>query len=502
MAANGVKDRHKGYSEYTSKWRRVRDTVAGQDAIYAGNTLYLPFLVDESGAEYLKRLHRTPFYNATWRTMASFVGLMFRKPPLKEMPKALEPFLNDVTMSGVSFDNFAQDVVLEDIAVSRVGVLVDYPTGQAVTADGKPMSIAQAEAAGLRPSMVMYKAEQIINWRFEFVNNRHMLTQVRLWETQVDVKSEFETEEYNVIRVLDLFFGQYRVRRFREDSEEQIGGDIFPQMNGAPLAEIPFFFIGPDGGQSELSDPVLIDLVDLNIKHFQVSADYEHGCHMTGLPTPVVAGLNAEKFDEAGNPVYPKLYIGSTTAWILPTGADAKYLEFTGQGLTALKENLDRKEAQMAAIGARMLTPEKSGVEAAETVAMRHSGENSILAAIAIAVSEGLTKALRVFAAWCGITVTEENLKFEINRDFMPFPITPQALTALLSAVQAGRLSHESFFDLMKRGDLLDSELTFEEEQGRIDAAEIPPPVGHNGGPALEDDEDEDEDPTKPKPEE
>jgi hypothetical protein len=45
----------------------------------------------------------------------------------------------------------------------------------------------------------------------------------------------------------------------------------------------------------------------------------------------------------------------------------------------------------MAAIGARMLAPEKNGVEAAETLFMRHSGENSILSAIAIAVGNGLT---------------------------------------------------------------------------------------------------------------
>jgi hypothetical protein len=499
MAATGVSLRHKGYDTYYDKWRRVRDVVSGQDAIYAGTTRYLAKLTDETDDDYRKRMHRTPFYNASWRTMAAFVGMMFRKPPLKEIPAALEPYLNDVTMSGVSFDNFAQEIVLEDIAVSRVGVLVDYPSGAQINSDGTPMSLAQTEALGLRPTMVMYRAEQILNWRFEYVNNRYLLTQVRLLETATETTSEFEEKEYDVIRVLDLIDGKYRVRRFKEDNEEQIGWDIFPTMNNAPMTEIPFFFIGPDGGQHELSEPVLIDLVDLNIKHYQVSSDYEHGCHMTGLPTPVVSGMTAERFDAAGNPVYPTLYIGSTSAWILPTGAEANYLEFTGQGLKALKENLDSKEAQMAALGARMLTPDKAGVEAAETVAMRHSGESSILAAIAVAVSEGLTKALKVFAQWAGVAVSEDSIVFEINRDFMPFAITPQALSSLLSAVQAGKLSHEAFFDLMKRGDLIDSELKFEEEQARIDAEpDIPAPVALVA-PVEDDDEDKDEDEPKDK---
>lgn len=497
MAANGVKTRHKDYARFARKWRRVRDVVAGQDEIYAGGILYLPKLVDEPDDEYIKRQQRTPFYNATWRTMASFVGLLFRKPPTLEAPEGLKKLLEDVTMSGVSFDNFAQDVVLEDIEVSRVGVLVEHP--QLVTnSDGSPLNKAQSEALGLRPSMVLYQAEQIINWDKEYIGNRTVYTMWRLYETAKEKKSEFETEEYGVIRVLDLHDGFYRVRRFKEENEEQIGWDVYPLLNGQKMTEIPFYPIGPDGSDKELTEPIMIDLVDLNIKHFQVSADYEHGCHFTGLPTPVITGVN-QRFGENGQPLKDdKYYIGSTSAWTLPQGATAEFLEFTGQGLQALEKNLDRKEAQMAAIGARMLTPEKSGVEAAETVAMRHSGEHSILGAIAIAVSEGLTKALKMFGRWAGLSEAQiAKLLFAINRDFMPFPITPQALTALLGAVQAGKLSHESFFNLLKRGDLIEADVTFEIEQARIDAnPPMPEPI-----PGAEDEEEEVEEPPEKVPE-
>lgn len=487
--ANGVKNRHKNYTHFQDKWRRCRDVAAGQDNIYLGSTLYLPMLAEETPEEYQKRLKRTPFYNASWRTMAAFVGMMFRKPPVIQVPnKAIEKLLEDVTMSGISFENFAKDIALEDIEISRIGVLVDFPQGTMQNADGATISVAEAEAAGLRPSMVMYKAEAIINWRFEFINNRNILTQVRLWEQQITVKSEFEVEERAIIRVLDLVDGKYRVRLFYEDNEEQIGWEVFPTMDNKPLDYIPFYFIGPDGGESDLSEPVLIDLVDLNIKHFQVSADYEHGCHMTGLPTPVVIGAAPEKHDSSGNPVYPKLYIGSTVAWMLPQGADAKYLEYSGQGLGALEKNLANKEAQMAAIGARMLMPEKAGVEAADTIAMRHAGEQSILSAIAVSVSEGLTKALKTFCQWAGATtVTDENTKFEINRDFAPFMLSPQALTALLGVVQAGKLSDEAFYNLLQRADLADSEISFQDDQARIDEAPaIPGPVAPSNPPVVE----------------
>jgi len=52
-----------------------------------------------------------------------------------------------------------------------------------------------------------------------------------------------------------------------------------------------------------------------------------------------------------------------------------------------------------------------------------------------------------------------------------------QQLTALLKAVQMGQMSQQSLFELMQRGDTIDSELTFEEEQERIGAQELPKPV-------------------------
>ena len=484
----GVTSRHKDYDAYARKWKRCRDVVSGEEAVHSAGTAYLPMLKDQELSEYLAMVARTPFYNATWRTIAGFIGMLFRKPPTIEVPKKVEAYLEDITMSGITFSSFVQDCTLEDLEVSRLGVLVDYPSQQ-VDAEGNPiqLTIAQTEELGLRPTMQQYKAESIINWKFGKVKNKTVLTQVRLLEVEEVELNEFETEEKGRVRVLDLFEGKYRQRVFDEESGEQIGGEVYPVMNNKNLDFIPFYFIGPDGTDGSLDDPIMIDLVDLNLKHYMVSADYEHGCHMTGLPTPVVSGY-AREFDQSGQPIESKFYIGSTTAWVFPdANAKADYLEFSGQGLQALENNLNRKEAQMAAIGARMLAPEKSGVEAAETLAMRHNGENSILAAIAIAVSDGITKALKVFCEWAGETST--SVKFEISREFIPVIADAQLLTQLMALVQGGHMDAESLFDWLKRADLVDHDLTFEQMQARIDAMPPPAPVaalpapGNNNDP-------------------
>lgn len=499
--AVGVKSKHRFYDVYARKWKRCRDVVSGQDAIYAAcefAQLYLPKLVDEDHTEYLKRLHRAGFYNATWRTIAGFVGMLFRRPASLQVPKQAAPLLEDVTMTGISFEAFAKACAYEDLTVSRLGVFVDYPRLH-TNEDGTLPSVAQAEQLGLRPVMVQYRAEQIIDWHYSYVNNKNTLTQVRLVEEEAINENEFEVSFEERIKVLDLIDGKYRIRVF-DANEEQVGEDVYPLMGGKNLDYIPFYFIGPDSTDATLEDPVMIDLVDLNLKHFLVTADYEHGCHMTGLPTPFIKGYQDQVDLETGRPKEAKFYIGSTTAWVFPNPeADAKFLEFNGQGLQALENNLDRKENQMAAIGARMLAPEKSGVEAAQTLAMRHSGEHSILAAIAIAVSEGLQKALATFCEWAGF---KGEVKYQINRDFIPIVADAALLTKLISLMQAGKLDDQSLFEWLKRADLIDAELTFEEWQQRIDETELPAPVAPPGGqpPKPGDPKKDDDKNPKPKP--
>jgi hypothetical protein len=478
VIATGVKTRHRDFGTYANKWQRVRDVISGQEAMHNAGVRYLPMLADQKPEAYQSYLRRTTFYNASFRTVSGFNGMLFRKPPTIETDDTLQILLDDVTMSGVPFETFVENICFENLTVSRVGILVDHPV-QFTNADGTTPTVAQIEQANIRPSMLMYKAESIINWKFSFIKNKNVLTQVRLLEHAEIAKNEFESEMQVNIKVLDLVDGKYRMRVFKEESEEQIGEDVYPLMNGKNLDFIPFYLISPSGIEGHLEEPIFIDLFDLNIQHYRVSADYEHGSHMTGLPTPYICGYQ-NTFDQTGVIKPADFYIGSSVAWVF---ADPQtkvgFLEFTGTGLTALEANLTRKEAQMAAIGARMLAPEKSGVEAAETLSMRHSGENSILSAIANACSLGIMKALETFAAWAG---SKGKIKFEINREFLPIGVDGRTLTAWVGLVQAGMLSKESAFDLMKRGEMIDEELSYEDEQARIDSQPPPAPIAPKPG--------------------
>lgn len=476
-----VRTTHSKYNKYAPKWKRARDVLSGQDAVHAAKTEYLPMLKDQTPTSYGAMVKRAGFFNASWRTVESYLGMLFRKPPEKDLPTALDSLLKDVSLKGVDLDKFSKEVALEELGIGFYGILVDHPPAPSV---GTPVTVALAEQLGLRPTMQMYKAECIINWKFRTINNKHTLCMVVLQEcfTEANPANEFEDKTGTQWRVLDLDENQvYRQRIFRliDGREQVLGEPVYPLMNGKPLDHIPFY------ADFDFEEPPLIDLFDKNLDHYRVNADYRHGLHFTGLPTPVVSGYSPPTATPGQPP--DKLYIGSESAWVFPDpNASASFLEFTGQGLSELREALNEAKAEMAVLGAKLLASEKNGVEAFKTQAMRNSGETSILSAISIETSNRLREALKTFSAWAG--APNDDLNYELNREFMPVSMDAATLTAYVAAWQSGAISEAELFDNLQRGDIIASDKTLEEHQAEIDAA--PPPAPE---PVLPPKEPEDE---------
>lgn len=457
-----VDSRHVEYDAYLSQWQTCRDAIAGQRAIHAGTTTYLPRLSEQTTAEYTAYLARAGWFPATGRTLDGLTGMVFRTAPVLDAPEALQQLAEDITLSGISLTGLARQVLRDVLGVGRIGLLVEFPQ-----VSSTPSSAAAAAAANLRPYITAYTAEAIINWRIERVNNAMQPTLVVLTETYEERTDEFTAEENLQYRVLLLDNGRYlqRVYRGGERGFEQWGNDIVPLMAGRPLDFIPFYPFGPERLDLTVQQSPLLSLADLNVSHFRSTADLENGAHFTGLPTPFISGLTLEQNDQ--------IVLGSSRAIIAPDpSARASFLEFTGAGLTALEARCKAKEEQMAAIGARMLAPEKAGVEAFDTIVMRHTGETSVLAGVAQLVSEGFTEMLGFMAQWAGIA---GEVRFSLNTDYLPVGMTAQQLAELVKSWQAGAISWETLFVNLQRGEIVPAETSAEDERERIQSA---PPLG------------------------
>src|SRR3990167_5679545 len=303
-------------------------------------------------------------------------------------------------------------------------------------------------------------AEDIINWKTGRVNNATVLTLVVLKEPFSVAADEYGHDTECRYRELSLTPEGYRIRVFRiaQNDTDELVSESYPLMNGAPIRQILFFFFGADDASPTVTSPPLEDLLNMNLHHYTVSADYEHGCHFSGLPTGYIAGHQK-------NPEDASIGIGSLSFHCFSDpNAKMAYAEVLGN-FAALKENLEGKKSEMAVLGARMLESQKSGVESAETQRQRVAGEQSQLGGMAQVISMTMTTALGTLAQWAG---ANGDVSFEINRDFIPAGMTPEEMAALLMAVQSGQISYQTYFDNLQRGEIIAANVTVEEEQERI----------------------------------
>lgn len=446
---------HPQYEAYADKWKRVRDAVAGQDAVHKARTKYLPKLVEQKEDDYIDYLTRSVYFNATGRTIDGMVGMVFRKPVELEDYEAIEPIIKDIDLKDNSLHSFAQVIISELLQVNRFGVLVEYPQST-----GTPLTQAQASQLNLRPYASAYYTESIINWRYERVNNSMQPVMIVLKECDYDETDYYAPKEIEQWRELLLINGTYLQRIWQKNDRGdmvQIGDDIIPLLNGQPLPFIPFYAFGSEENSLDLCDAPILPLADVNLAHYRVTADYERGCHFSGLPTLLLAGITLDEGD--------KIYVGSNTAVVTSQPeAHGEYIEVNGN-FQALENNLKNKERQMAALGSRILEETKGGVEAAETMKLRTNGEVSVLAAMAMLTSWQLTKMLRFMAQWSGI---DADVKAKLNTDYNPVGMTAQELQAHVAAWQSGAISYKSLFMALKRGEVIADNTDYDEEVEEI----------------------------------
>ncbi|WP_138476178.1 DUF4055 domain-containing protein [Dyadobacter bucti] len=455
-------DKHEEYTEFEPVWKRCRDAVAGQRAIQEAGKAYLPMLDGQETTAYDKYRSRALFYNATGRTVDAMTGLVFRKPMVIEVPEQMKPWLEDITLADETLTDFAETALYDVLTVGRGGIMVDMPKA----ADN--ITLAQADALQIRPYLTFYKAESILNWELARVNNAYRIVNVWLSE---NYKSDEGKQEHQ-IRQLTLTEGAYNQVVWRKKSVEKkakaANKDAFewfeyeriiPTKASAAITEIPFYPVSPRKPTMTVIAPPIESLVDVNISHYQNSADLENGAHVSGLPTPYITGVDKEDVGE--------LALGSGTAWLLPN-AESKvgFAHVGADGFKSLENLLDRKEKQMASLGARMLAPEKKDAEAAQTHEIKRSGESSVLSATCGVIERQITKALKFAAEWQSIP---GDISVELNRDFFPPNFTGADLTAWVSARQAGEISKETLFNVLKYSEWIADERTFEEEQDAIE---------------------------------
>ena len=453
--------RHPSYLERAHQWKKIRDSIEGEDKIKEGGAAYLPVpggQTSQNDPRYKAYKLRASFFAVTERTLAGLLGLVFRINSTFELPTAMEYLEERATPDGLGLNSLAREAMKEQLSIGRYGLLVDLPAG---------------ENTDLRPYVSRFKAEDIWNWDTKFVDGEEVLTRVVLHE---DAEGSFDKS-----RLLELKFeGDVYVMVIWEKKDERASAKeeyvvidtVQPDRNGKPLDRIPFVFLP----MTRVAKPAMLDLSNTNISHYRNSADYEQSLFLTGQPTPYIFGV-----DE------PPPAMGSSTVWHSPK-ADAKagMLEFKGAGIQALKEAMQEKEGRMAVLGARIIRDdsERSNITA-ETTRLNSRSDTSVLLDTTDWVEKRLRDVLNMIAEWVGVATEVE---FALNRDHVETRMDPASIGQMVAGWQAQAYSYDTLFENLQRGEIIPPERTMEEELRLI--AKLVPPMMVD---ANDEDDDEDE---------
>lgn len=398
---------------------------------------------------------RAIFYGLAGQTVRGMVGTIFRKYPSFDPQPMLEYLKENADGAGVSIYQQSQAVCDSVVRKGRAGLAVSFPKTDGV------VSQADVRSGRMSATIHRFEPENILNWKTTRDGSRVKLSMVVLREYAEEPKPDdpYVIESVPVIRELSLNEdGYYEEQEWRagEDKEWYRSGDPVAPLDSAGnrWTEIPFTFVGSRNNGSDVDDPPLLPIVNLNIGHYRNSADYEDSVWFCGQVQPWMSGVNE---DHLSLLTKHGQYVGSRTLLAVPSGESFGMEQAEGNPMVR-QAMLDKVE-QMVSLGARMMT-QGSAVKTAEQSRGEREAETSVLALVASNVSEAYARCLGWVAAFMGESDAPE---YELEHDFLSLSPDGQMAQTVMMGFLQGSMPLADYVAWMKRAGLFMDDKTVEE---------------------------------------
>lgn len=458
-----VKFEHPDLVAKKAEYELIEDCMKGQEAVKLRKTKYLPMpnATDQSPQNierYRGYVTRAVFYNVTRRTANGLVGMVFATDPTVSIPDKLKPIIKDASGGGISLEQLAKKAVREGVTKGRLGLLVDFP-------QVPPEGLSKDQVDKLNPTITVYTALEIINWRVDEIEGVDTLTLVVLKERYIVSDDGFHQTfktQYRELRLATDENGKrvYMARIWR--STDTTGFDRpyltlnITGADGEPLDHIPFYFIGAENNDAEVDESPIYDLASLNIAHYRNSADYEESAYIVGQPTPWFSGLTQDWVKDV---LKGKVELGSRAAVPLPENAQAGMLQADER--TMMFEAMQHKEEQMIALGARLV--ERATVERTATDALlENAGETATIGDVARNVSAGIEWALNECMIFLpggksqtdGWGKQDNSIVYQLNTAFGVENLPPEEIAQIVGAWTGKAISFTEMRQRLRQGKL------------------------------------------------
>ncbi|MBL4870536.1 MAG: DUF4055 domain-containing protein, partial [Robiginitomaculum sp.] len=458
---------HSDYARWSPIWEALRAAIEGQRAIKEAGNKFLPKMEGQNDAEYDAYLARATFYNMVGQTRSGLAGTIFKKKPkIYGLSPKLLKLTNSITKDGLSLTQLIKNVCDEILGVGRHGVLLDMDT------------------AGKRePYFTRYDAEDIIDWDEQEIDGRLEVSEIILQEHVYKRKKFGEQKkclrEYRVLRLENngtdanpRWEYEQHIYASTDDADGDLTSEptevIVPTNREKRFNHIPFKFFGPYTNLSKVERPALVDILDLNISHYQSYAQLEHGRHYTALPIYYATEAQNEK-DSAGAATF---VIGPNNVWMVGAGEKPGLLEYHGTGLRSLEVACATKEVQANALGGRMAGVSSRNVSESDNQSkLREMHEQSLLLNVVLTVDLGMTQLMRWWAEWQDVK-NSDDIRVEVNTDFLFNELGARELRAFHALYKDGIIPIDVLYAYLVKAELIPDEMDLEEFKSLLKKAD------------------------------
>lgn len=432
-------------------WTLINDILDGAERARA-NATYLPKYEDEGQQEYDRRRSTAPWrpeFADALRSLASKpfdkdIGL---KGDVSERAKALA---EDIDGRGNSLTRYSAEAFEKAIAKGLHCILVDYPS-MALGA-----TRAEEKQAGARPYWIHIEASDIVALYTSWQGGREVVEHFRYRETAT-VRDGFKESTVERIRIYEP--GLWEVWEKKAGDRDWAQVDAGP-INRSGKTDVPLvmLFTGERLGEMKVRPP-LASLAAMQIELFQALSRQDEILTYAGSPMLSAEGMTAPQ-DGGGVAVGPKRVMyappggeGSTPRWsfIQPDAANIKEIR------DHVKSIID----DMRRLGMQPLT-QMSGTPTATGQSIEAAKAHSAVEAWAMALKDSLEQAWVFTCEWMG---EDANVECIVSTDFDVVPFAQAPLTALKEARAARDISQRTYWDGLRRFDVLPQDFDAEAEE-------------------------------------
>jgi len=429
-------------------WAIVDPLMGGTQAMRAAGKALLPQYPAEKDDTYKERLALSTLLPAYAETVASSTSRVFAEPLQlgEDVPEPIKLLSADIDLGGNDLNSWSVEWFREALAKGLCHALIEHQPTRDKDGNKLYKTVAEEQAAGVRPYAVIIKPGQVLGWRFD----GGKLMQVRYTESVEVADGDFGVKCVEQVRVLEP--GSWRTYRKAEK-----GGAWEQHDQGlTSLNYIPWvtFYTGRTGPMT--AKPPLLELAHLNVKHWQSQSDQDNLLHVARVPLLFVFTDNDEF----------QLTISSASATRMPKDGNAKYVEHTGAAITAGRDSLNDLVDDMRMAGAKLLQKDKQAVKTAAQANEEAAQELSPLARLAGQFADCIAQLLQILADYGSLKEGGHvEMRGNFDSDFAPEISVPN----LISMANSGKLSDQSLYSEMQRRGVISDELDWEEEKARID---------------------------------